>query len=57
MSMMQILRRWNRYRKTNQFKDKAYKYAMIAVFINIAYFSYRFVQVAPNYGKKGVEVD
>ena len=57
MSMMQILRRWNRYRKTNQFKDKAYKYAMIAVFINIAYFSYRFVQVAPNYGKKGVEID
>jgi|JI7StandDraft_1071085.scaffolds.fasta_scaffold699472_1 hypothetical protein len=57
MSLIDNLRNFNRYRKTPKFKNKAYRATMIFLIGTAAIQALFFFSLAPNFGKKSVEVD
>ena len=57
MSLLQSLRSFNRYRKTERFKNKAYRATMVFLLATSMLQAALFLKPIPNLGRRGVEVD
>lgn len=57
MGVLQYIKKLNRYRKTDKFKNKAYKVALGFFLLTSAVQIAFFLKPIPNFGKRGGEID